>query len=81
VAEIDQGTAPAGAADHHGGYQPNHHGFFRAQELPPGMTQTVLIDITGQDVSAGTRSAITRAIEARSLGAIKADNIDFFTRR
>ena len=56
-------------------------GFIRARELPPGMTQTVQIDITGQDVSDATRSAIQQAIETRSLGTIKSNNIDFFVRK
>jgi hypothetical protein len=50
----------------------------RATNLPTGMTQKVKIDISGQSVSKTQQDAIKEAIEKKSNGIIKADDIKFF---
>lgn len=49
----------------------------RKQNLPPGMVQTVRIDVRGQEVTAQQMIAIQREIAIRSNGAVSAANIEF----
>lgn len=49
----------------------------RQQNLPPGMTQTVKIDVRGQTYTPSDLATIRREIVNGSNGAISPDNIDF----
>jgi filamentous hemagglutinin len=49
----------------------------RAANLPPGMTQTVVIDIRGQTVTTQQLDAIRLQIVQRSNGAVSPNNIRF----
>lgn len=49
----------------------------RAQNLPQGMTQTVVIDVRGQAVTAQQEFVIRRAIVQKSNGAISPSDITF----
>jgi filamentous hemagglutinin len=49
----------------------------RAANLPAGMTQTVVIDVRGQTLTAQQEFAIRQAIVVKSNGAISPNNITF----
>jgi hypothetical protein len=49
----------------------------RAQNLPQGMTQTVVIDVRGQAVTVQQELAIRQAIVQKSNGAVAPNNITF----
>ncbi len=49
----------------------------RAQNLPQGMTQTIVIDIRGQTVTAAQEFAIVQSIVQKSNGLISPKNISF----
>ncbi len=49
----------------------------RAANLPQGMTQTVVIDVRGQVVSAAQEDAVIRGIVQKSNGAISPTSISF----
>ena len=50
----------------------------RAQHLPPGMRQEIIIDIRGQNVSAAQRDFIRSGIVQQSNGVIDRNSIQFF---
>lgn len=49
----------------------------RAEHLPPGMQQQVVIDVRGQAVSAQQELAIKQAIVEKTNGIINPSNINF----
>lgn len=49
----------------------------RAEHLPVGMTQTVIIDTRGQNVTEAQKHRITQGIVNKSNGLIKPENIQF----